>query len=182
MVKRRPSTSTWSTPAPKPGPSARLSKTGQAFRPEGGSSAESRSKGYRIHATVKPDAPAGTFKQEVLLKTNDPTNPSLTFNVLGNIQATLSVIPDLVTLNPVKVGDMATKKILVKGSRPFRILGIDGQEDGITAVIPETRKAQTQFVEIHFRPGQLGEMKKQLTIRTDLNDEKVIVTIQGNGT
>ena len=38
------------------------------------------SKGYRISATMKADAPAGAFKQEILLKTNDPASPTLTFN------------------------------------------------------------------------------------------------------
>jgi len=137
-------------------------------------------KGYRIFATVKSDAPAGAFKQEVILKTNDPTSPSLTFNVLGSIQATLSVVPELVKLNEVKVGEMESKKIIVKGSRPFRILSIEGQGDGLTAVAPD-QEANQQIVVIQFRPAQVGEMRKQLVIRTDLDKEAVTVTVQGNG-
>lgn len=138
-------------------------------------------KGYRIFATIKPDVPAGSFKQEVLLKTNDPTTPALTFNVLGNVQATLSVSPGVLKLAGAKVGDTETSKIIVRGSRPFRIVGIDGQGDGITATIPD-RENQTQIVEIRFNPGHIGDMKKQLIIRTDLNNESVTVTVQGTGT
>jgi hypothetical protein len=137
-------------------------------------------KGYRISATIKSDAPAGNFKQEVLLKTNDPASPSLSFNVLGNIQATLSVVPEVVKLTDTKVGDMETRKIVVKGSRPFRIVGIDGQGDGITAIVPD-REATTQIVEIRFQPGQTGEKMKKLLIRTDLDNESVTVTVQGSG-
>jgi hypothetical protein len=138
-------------------------------------------KGYRIYATVKPDAAAGTFKQEVILKTNDPTSPTLTFNVLGNVQATLNVTPSTVNLAGVKVGESDSRKVLVRGTRPFRIVGIDGQGDGITALVPE-REATSQIVVIRFQPGRAGETKKQLVIRTDLDNETVTVTVQGNGT
>src|SRR5205807_1084475 len=50
-------------------------------------------RGYRIQATVKADAPTGQFKQEVVLKTTDPSTPVLTFNVSGSVQATLTVSP-----------------------------------------------------------------------------------------
>jgi Protein of unknown function (DUF1573) len=139
-------------------------------------------KGYRISATLKPDAPPGPFKQEVLLKTNDATSPTLTFNVLGTIQATLSVVPELVNLNPAKVGDTVARKIIVKGTRPFHIVGIDGQGDGLTVGDLPKNESPTQIVEIRFQPSQAGELKKQLTIRTDLNNEEVKVTILANGT
>ncbi len=54
--------------------------------------------------------PTGGFKQEVLLKTNDPASPTLVFNVVGNIQATLSVVPEVITLTSAKVGVMETRK------------------------------------------------------------------------
>lgn len=138
-------------------------------------------RGYRIHATIKPDAPAGPFKQEIILKTNDPSSSTLAFHVLGNVQATLSVLPELVNLTSVKIGDTETKKILVRGTRPFRILGIDGQGDGITASTQD-REATSQIVEIRFQPARAGEMKKSLLIRTDLDNETVAVTVQGTGT
>src|SRR5205823_1770163 len=56
-------------------------------------------KGYRLVATMKPDAPAGSFKQELVLKTNDPTTPVLTINVAGNVQAGLAVSPSPVLIS-----------------------------------------------------------------------------------
>jgi hypothetical protein len=135
-------------------------------------------RGYRIYATMKPDAAAGSFKQEVLLKTNDPATPTLTFNVLGNVQATLSVQPELLTF---KSGETEPKRIVVRGTRPFRIVSIDGQGDGVTAKLPD-RLASTQIVEISFNPTSAGDMKKQLQIHTDLDNETVTVTVQGSGT
>ena len=137
-------------------------------------------KGYRIYATAKTDATAGAFKQEVILKTNDPSAPTLTFNVLGNIQATLNVAPSSLNFAATKEGEAETRRVVVRGSRPFRIVAIDGQGDGVTAVVPD-REAATQIVEIRFQPAQPGELKKQLTIRTNLDNESVTVTVQGSG-
>ena len=139
------------------------------------------SKGYRIFATLKPDAPAGSFKQEVLLKTNDPASPTLTFNVSGNIQATLSAVPDVIQLTSAKIGDMESKKIVLRGSRPFRITRVDGQGDGVTANFRDT-SAATQIIEIRIQPNRAGNIQKQLVIHTDLDNEKVTVTVQGNAT
>src|SRR5262249_34750145 len=78
-------------------------------------------RGYRIHATVKSDAASGPFKQEVILKTNDPNSPVLTFNVSGSVQAALTVSPSPLVLNNVRVGEEQTKKVLIRGQRPFRV-------------------------------------------------------------
>src|ERR1051325_750024 len=50
-------------------------------------------RGYRVIATMRPDAPAGAFKQEVVLKTNDPNSPIITFPIVGNVQAGLAISP-----------------------------------------------------------------------------------------
>src|SRR5262249_24853177 len=76
-------------------------------------------RGYRIFATLKNDAPAGTFRHEVILKTNDASNPVLSFNVLGNVLASLKVSPASVSLST-KVGETASRKIVVSGSKTFR--------------------------------------------------------------
>jgi hypothetical protein len=137
-------------------------------------------RGYRIKAKVRPDAPAGAFNQEVVLKTNDPTSPTLTFHVVGNIQATLSVQPELVKLTSIKVGDMTTKRLIVKGTRPFRILGVDGAGDGVSVQAPDGQ-ATTHILEVHFNPEKTGEITKRLVIRTDLDNETVTVTVQAAG-
>ncbi|MCI0642935.1 MAG: DUF1573 domain-containing protein [Gemmataceae bacterium] len=136
-------------------------------------------RGYRIFATLKPDAPAGAFKQEVLLKTNDPSSPALTFNIVGNVQASLSVAPANLHLGGVKVGQTESRKVIVRGQRPFRILGIDGQGDGVTAHIPD-RESVSHVVEIRFQPTVTGQWKKALLIRTNLDNQSVSVTVEAN--
>jgi hypothetical protein len=132
--------------------------------------------GYQIAVTLKPNVPAGPFRQELILKTNDVQTPVLTVAVEGNVQGSLSVSPSVVSLGRVKAGTTTTQRIAIRGSRPFRILQIDGTGDGLTAELP-AQAAASHFVTLQCRPELPGEWHRQLTIRTDLDDGTATVTV-----
>jgi hypothetical protein len=135
-------------------------------------------RGYRIHATVKTDAPAGQFKQEVVLKTNDSASPVLTFNIIGSIQATLTVSPSPLAVTGLRVGETQTKKLLIRGHRAFKVIGVDGQGDGVTVEVPN-REETTHLLTVQVQPTRAGELKRQLTIRTNLDNETAVVQVEG---
>ncbi|MFO0964877.1 MAG: DUF1573 domain-containing protein [Gemmataceae bacterium] len=136
-------------------------------------------RGYRISATLKADAPAGPFRQEVILKTNDPTSPVLTFNILGGVQAALSVTPDRINLAGVKVGDTEKRKIILSASRPFRLIGVDGQGDGVSVILP-TSAETTHVIELRFQPTKAGEVRRELLLRTDAESGSARVVIEAS--
>jgi Protein of unknown function (DUF1573) len=122
---------------------------------------------YRVWLTPKPDTPAGSYKDELSLATTDPNNPVVVVPYDIRIEAPLTVQPDVVRLPPVKVGTPVERKVTVRASRPFRILGVDGQADGVTAQFrPEP--FPTHYLTIKVDPTQPGPVQKTLTIRTDL--------------
>ncbi|MCC6417642.1 MAG: DUF1573 domain-containing protein [Gemmataceae bacterium] len=132
--------------------------------------------GYRLAVTLKPDTPPGPLHHELILKTNEPgTNQYITVVVEGNVQATLTVTPGVIVLGKVKAGTTTTQKVQVRGQRPFRILGVDGAGDGIEAVLP-TGPAQNHVLLLRCQPNQAGDLRRQLTIRTDL-DQSAGVTV-----
>lgn len=135
--------------------------------------------GYRFTVTLKADAQPGPFKQELILKTNDPASPTLAVPVEGTVQASLSVAPDTWRLGSIKVGEKKTQRIIVRGSRPFKIAGIDGQGAGLTVEVPD-RNAPVHILTINFQPASAGAVRKQLIIRTDTEGESVTVTVDGN--
>lgn len=141
----------------------------------------SGTRGYRLFATLKADAPANRFKQEILLRTNDPASPTLTFHIVGNIQGSLAVSPGDLRLDGVKVGATETRRIVVRGSSPFRILGVDGQGEGVTLEVPAAgaAAAATHILEVRCRPVAAGPFRRRLTIRTDLAGETETVTVEG---
>jgi Protein of unknown function (DUF1573) len=134
-------------------------------------------RGYRIVATMKADPPTGSFKQEVVLKTNDPAAGVLTFPIIGNVQAGLAVSPSPILVRDMKVGESQTKKVFVKASRPFRVTGIEGQGDGVTVEIPN-QKDTTLVLTVQINPTKAGDLRRQLLIRTDLDNDTTPLMIE----
>jgi hypothetical protein len=136
-------------------------------------------RGYRLFATLRADAASGPFKQEILLKTNDAASPVLNFNIIGTVQATLSVSPPSLVVSGLRVDESQTKKVVIRADRPFRILGIDGLGDGITAEVPD-RQDTTMILTVTIHPKKAGELRRQLTIRTDLDKESATISVSGD--
>lgn len=134
-------------------------------------------KRYRLTARIKPDQAAGSFKQEVVLKTNDASSPVLTFNIVGNIQAGLAVSPGLIVVNGLKVGESQTKKVLLRAARPFRVISVDGQGEGVSVEVPD-RSETTIVLTVNIQPTKAGDIRRQLMIRTDLDGEATPLTVE----
>jgi Protein of unknown function (DUF1573) len=135
--------------------------------------------GYRIFATLKTDAASGNFKQEILLKTNDAQAPVISFYVVGNVRASLTVAPaNPVQLSNLKLGEGRSTKIVVSGNRPFRITSIEGLEDGLTMPLPD-RTATTHILDLRVEPRAAGDLRRQITLRTDLDNESANIIVEG---
>jgi uncharacterized protein DUF1573 len=135
--------------------------------------------GYRLTLALKADTPTGPFKQELLLKTNDGDTPVLTVVAEGKIQATLTVNPSKVNLGTLKVGDTKSAKVFVVGQRAFRITGVEGHGDGLKVELPGEAK-ESQVLTFSFEAKAAGNIRRQVRIRSDQDNETVVVTIEAN--
>jgi hypothetical protein len=133
---------------------------------------------YHVWLTPKADTQPGSYKDELKLATTDPYNPVVVVPYDLRVEAALSVLPDVVRLPPVKVGTPVERKVTVKAGRPFQILGVDGQGDGVTAQFAPLN-GPTQYVTIKVDPTQPGAVQKTLTIRTNLG---ATATVKVEGT
>lgn len=127
--------------------------------------------GYRVTAMVKPDAPSGTHKSEIALKTNDPSGPLVPVLLDATVKSNLEVVPGTAYFGAMKVGESKSLRVLVRGTKPFKITAIDGAGEGITAAVPTTAAAQVQFVQIDCKPAKPADLRRTLTIKTDLEKE-----------
>jgi hypothetical protein len=135
--------------------------------------------GYKITVGLKVDAPVGPVKEEIFVKTTDPNCPLLPVLVEATVQPPLSATPEIAKMETVIVGQAKTMRVFVRGSKAFRITGIDGQEDGITAETPNAA-GETHVVTIKCQPARAGEFKRPIVIKTDLDkDASVTVTVEG---
>jgi hypothetical protein len=137
--------------------------------------------GYSVSVTLKPDAPPGIVKEELLLKTNDPASPLVPVLVEATLQAPLSVSPSVVSLGSLKVGAPVTRRVMVKGNgNPFRIVAVEGQGGGVQADLPAA-PAPVHFLTLKCQPEKAGDLRQQLRIKTDLSGESVVtVTVEGH--
>ncbi len=138
---------------------------------------------FRVVGTLRKDAPAGEIKYEVQLSTNDRTTPVLDVVMEGIIQAPLVASPNQINLGSVKVNEIVSGRVLLRGpaGTTFRILGVDGEGDGLTVKVSD-KAASTHLIVIEFVPPQPGKVSRTLTIKTDLSgDLSASVTVEGVG-
>jgi len=125
---------------------------------------------YLVTVTTKPDALPGPMADVISLKTNDPTAPVIQVNVVGMVQAPLTLSAakvDFTGMNRVKVGEIGTFKVMVRASDPFKIQAIADAGDGVT-VDPFPFAAPNQVVTVRFTPTKAGMLKKEIVLKTDL--------------
>jgi len=135
--------------------------------------------GYRMTVSLNADAPAGQFKHELILKTNDPSSEVMTVAVDGNVQATLRAAPSLVSLGSMKVNEARTFKVQVLANRPFRIMDVKSTGNDITTELPQ-QALTVHTLTLRCTPTAMGEVRRQLTVFTDLDKgASVTVTVQG---
>jgi hypothetical protein len=137
--------------------------------------------GYRVKVALQTKAPVGALKQEIYLKTNDPATPLVPVLVEAMVQATLTVSPDPLKLPDMAVGQEVPRKVIVRGSRPFNILAVEGARDGITVATPlPSPQPQVQHtVLLRCQATKPGDVRRQLQIKTDLQAAPVTVTVEG---
>jgi hypothetical protein len=137
--------------------------------------------GYRVRVAIKPEASVGTLKGDLFLRTNDPASPLLPVLVEGVVQSNLTVSPAAISLGVVKIGETLRRRVVVRGNKPFRILGVEGLIDGMQLdPAPTATPSQVQVVSFKCVFDKPGEFKHEVKIKTDLQDTPVIVTIDGS--
>lgn len=139
--------------------------------------------GYRLTVTLKKDAPAGPIKNEIVLKTNDPASPTVPLFVEGIVQSSLTVQPSSLSLGPVKVGEALTRRVVVRGASPFKVLKVEADGDGAEVVKELGTEAKTvHLIDLSLKPNAEGAFRWTLKVQTDAQDAPLTIAIDGSGT
>jgi hypothetical protein len=138
---------------------------------------------YAVAVTLKANTPSGSLADQITLKTNDPANPVISLAVTGAIAVPLDVAPSRVRFEGVAVGQSASQRVLLRAARPFRILGVTGDGDGVTVELPSTMTPlPLHALTVKFDPTRLGPVARELVIRTDLDGgANVTVPVEAEG-
>lgn len=127
---------------------------------------------YQLTATLSPTAPAGHFRDEITLLTNDSASPSIPISVAATVQAAVVASPPILTLGPVRAGQVVTKSLLVRAAKPFKITAATAKRPELTATVGDDASQPLHKLTVTFKAPQApGPFGTTLEIATDLEDE-----------
>ncbi len=127
---------------------------------------------YDLVVRLKPSTPVGYINDQLFLMTNDPQAAQIPVDVEGRVVAAVEVDPSTLLLGTLAPGQTVTKNLVVRGKRPFKVLGVECG-DGFTCKIPDAAR-EVQLIPVTFKAGdQLGKITQKLKIKTDLGENLV---------
>lgn len=126
---------------------------------------------YDLLVRVKDSARAGYFNEQLVLVTNDESNPRIPIHVAGRVVPVISASPEPLILGEVARGQQVSKKLIVRGKKPFKIVKVECSDDSSFQFKTDDKSSDRHFVEILFdAKGNPGKVKQTINITTDLGD------------
>jgi len=136
---------------------------------------------YGLKAVLGNDAPAGYVSEYLWLITNDPRTKEIPVPVEGQIQAAIAVSPSSLFLGVVQSGQSVTKRIVVRGQKPFRIASIRADCECLEASLPTSEEPKSLYiVPVKFTGrDKTGKIAQIIRIQTDSSKSAVELPAYG---
>jgi hypothetical protein len=135
---------------------------------------------YEVKAKLRADTPVGKWYSDIWLKTNDATLTQIRVPLNVEIEAALSVTPEAVALGSLKLDGEAERRVIIRGSQPFKITKIEGLDEHLTAKDSTEESKPVHVLTVKLKPGKAGDFTKKLHILTDLKeDNEVDIQVTG---
>lgn len=131
---------------------------------------QSNSVSYELLVRMKDNAQAGYFNEQLVLVTNDSSNPRIPLHVEGRVVPEISVAPEALRFGDVAFGAAVPMKVLVRGKKPFKIVSVDSPS-GAFEFKTDDQSSPRHVVEVVFAGKENpGPVKETIHITTDLGD------------
>jgi hypothetical protein len=121
---------------------------------------------YRMILRLRGDAPLGYVRDQVTIVTNDGQLARIPLDLEGKVESEVTVTPLPLVFGTVRPGEKVTKKIVVRGTRPFRITRVECP-DCFEVAAPEDSKT-FHLVPVTFIGTKSGNVVSKIHIETDL--------------
>lgn len=126
---------------------------------------------YQLTTRLRSDVPVGKWYTDIWVTTNNPAFSRIRVPLTVEVETALNVTPTAAVLGEVKVGAVAERKVIVHGSKPFRIVGIQGGDGQISVQDPSQESKPTHILHITLKAAKAGEQSWKLRVLTDLKEE-----------
>jgi hypothetical protein len=127
---------------------------------------------WQITATLLPEVPNGSLKDEVTVYTNDSPPQTIPISVVANIQTAVSVLPSVINFGSLRPGQAATKVVHVRSASPFSITRVSADRTELEAVDQQRAAALDHEVKVTIKaPTATGPFFGIVSIESDVKDE-----------
>ena len=125
---------------------------------------------YELTIQADGKLPAGYSNDQIMLVTNDPQSPQIPLLVEGRVPAPVTVSPSTLFMGVVQPGQKVTKQLVIKGSKPFRILSVTCDDNSFVFDTSADSTPKTlHLVPVSFVAGSTsGKVNRTIRIETDL--------------
>jgi hypothetical protein len=126
---------------------------------------------YSLTAKLRADAPVGKWYTDVWLKTSNPAMPKVRVPLTVEIESALSVSPESVSLGQVAVGNQVERKVIVRGTQPFRITDVRGADGEVIVNDNANDNQAIHVLTVTLKGSKPCDINRTLRIITDLKEE-----------
>ena len=121
---------------------------------------------YQLTVQLKDDAPAGYINDYLYLVTNEG-NKAIPLAITGQVKPAVSISPASLFMGTLEPGATATKQLIVRAKKPFRIENIRCGDDCFNFTPSDEAKA-LHIVPVTFKADRSGKVAVRIAIDTDL--------------
>ncbi len=122
---------------------------------------------YELVVRLKQTTTPGYVQDQILLVTNDKGNREIPVDVEANVVAEISVNPSTLFMGVVQPGQQLTKQLIVRGKRPFKIVGVKC-DDASFEIVSDGQSRSLHRLPVVFTAGEKqGKITQQIAIETD---------------
>lgn len=124
---------------------------------------------YGLLVRLKDDLPVGYMKDQLTVVTNDTRADAqrIPLFISGRIRPEFSVTPENIVLGTVTPGQEVLRRIVVRGSQPFKIQEVKCEDQSFEFKVDPASK-RVHLVELRFKAGEdAGKLRAPIQIITD---------------
>lgn len=122
---------------------------------------------YSVTVRIDPAAPEGSFRDELIVITNDRAKPRVPVLISGELESNLTVAPQSLALGEIKPGEVLEKRLVIRGKSPFTIESITVEGWQVDFDSPtEAKSAHIIPVRLTATGGVLGQVSSHLIVKT----------------
>ncbi len=130
---------------------------------------------YDLLVRLRDNAPPGFIKEQIVLVTNDRQNPRIPIDVVGKVNAELTVAPQNLALGELTQGEIITKRLIVRSKQPFVVTNVDCSGDDCFSYETSDQPATRQMITLTYSANrEPGKFEKPLKISTSLGDSYTV--------